>query len=214
MSRTLIVSDGHHRVALARQEGGAFIDAEVTRIRTSHELHPNVDILELVHTEQHRRLNERTHLHEVAPEGSIAFSRPTYYGELLRLIQAHAYELSEAHGEFVSLPEATGDWYPTSWLPAIEAIEASGLRCAYDFKTHGDLYLWTSQKLRELRTTNPGATWTDAAALLARVPVDRTHRRETVAARRKPLPPSENPAGASAAGSSRGPLAVPLFRTL
>ena len=187
------VNDGHHRVALARQEGGEYIDAEVTEIHTSHQLHPGVDILELVHTEQHRRLNERTRLDQVAPAESIEFSRPTYYGELLGLIQAHAYELSEARGEFVSLPEAARDWYTASWLPALDAIEATGLQRAYDFKTHGDLYLWTAQKLRELRTTNPDATWTEAATLLARVPVDRTHRRETVAARRKPLPTHRDP---------------------
>ena len=187
------VNDGHHRVALARQEGGAYIDAEVTAIETSHQLHPGVDILELVHTEQHRRLNERTRLDEVAGGAVIEFSRPAYYGELLGWIQAHAYELSDARREFVSLPEATRDWYETNWLPALEAIEATGLKRAYDFKTHGDLYLWTSQKLRELRTTNPAATWTEAAALLARVPVDRTHRRETVAARRKPLPAHRDP---------------------
>ncbi|MBA2631971.1 MAG: hypothetical protein H0U86_03035 [Chloroflexi bacterium] len=108
-------------------------------------------------------MNERTRLDEVAPGAVIEFSRPTYYGELLRLIQAHAYELSEARGEFVSLPEATRDWYSESWLSALEAIETTGLRRAYDFKTPGDLYLWTSQKLRELRTTDPRATWTDAA---------------------------------------------------
>jgi hypothetical protein len=182
------VSDGHHRVALARQQGGAYIDGDVTRIETSHMLHPGVDILELVHTEQHRRLNERTLLDEVAPDRVIEFSRPTYYGELVQLLQAHAYELSEARGEFVSLPDATRDWYEKSWLQALDAIEATGLKRAYDFKTDGDLYLWTSHKLRELRATNPRATWTDAAALLARVPVDRTHRKDTLAARRKPLP--------------------------
>jgi hypothetical protein len=150
------VNDGQHRVALTRQEGGAHIDAEVTAIQTSHALHPGVDILELVHTEQHRRLNERTRLDEIAPAGVIEFSRPNYYGELLALIQAHAYELGEARDEFVSLPEATRDWYAASWLPAIEAIEATGLKRAYDFKTYGDLYLWTTGKLRELRTTSRG----------------------------------------------------------
>jgi hypothetical protein len=182
------VNDGHHRVALARQDGGAYIDAEVTRIRTSHELHPEVDVLELVHTEQHHQLNERTRLDEVAPGALIEFSRPTYYGELLELIRAHAYELSEARGEFVPLTAAARDWYERSWLPALDVIESTGLKRAYDFKTDGDLYLWTSHKLRELRATDPRATWTDAAALLARHPVDRTHRRETLAARRKPLP--------------------------
>ena len=54
------VIDGHHRVALSRQIGAAFIDAEVTQIDTSHGLHPGVDVLELVHTDQHRRFSERT----------------------------------------------------------------------------------------------------------------------------------------------------------
>ena len=61
------VVDGHHRVALSRKEGAKFIDAEVTEIRTSHQLHPGVDILELVHTEQHRRFKEVTKLGKVAP---------------------------------------------------------------------------------------------------------------------------------------------------
>jgi len=40
---------------------------------------------------------------------------------------------------------------------------------------------------------DPRATRTDAAALLARHPVDRTHRREALAARRKPLPTHRDP---------------------
>jgi hypothetical protein len=182
------VIHGHHRVALSRQLGGAFIDAEVTQIDTSHRLHPGVDLLELVHTEQHRRFKERTRLKEVAPGAVIEFSRPTGYAELLRAIEAHAYALSESRGVFVALPEATGDWYTSSWLPALEAIESTGLRRAYDFKTDGDRYLWTYRTLQELRATNRAATWEDAAGALAGQPVQRSHRRETLAARRKPLP--------------------------
>ncbi|MDQ3871159.1 MAG: hypothetical protein M3301_06055 [Chloroflexota bacterium] len=182
------VIDGHHRVALSRELRSPFIDAEVTQIETSHRLHPGVDVLELVHTEQHRRFKERTRLKEVAPGAAIEFSRPTGYGELLQVIEAHAYELSESRGELVSLPEATRDWYTSSWLPALAAIESTGLRRAYDFKTDGDRYLWSYHKLQEMRATNPRATWEDAAAVLARQPVQRSHRRDTLAARRKPLP--------------------------
>jgi hypothetical protein len=182
------VVDGHHRVALSRELGGKFIDAEVTKIRTSHRLHTGVDILELVHTEQHRRFKERTGLKAAAPDAVIEFSRPTGYGELLQVIEAHAYALSETRGQLVTLPEATGDWYTTSWLPALAAIDATGLRRAYDFKTDGDRYLWTYQKLRELRATDRRATWEDAAGALARLPVQRSHRKETLATRRKPLP--------------------------
>jgi hypothetical protein len=182
------VVDGHHRVALTRQQGGRFIDAEVTALRTSHRLHPGVDILELVHTEQHRRFKERTDLDETAPGAVIEFSRPTGYGELLQVIEAHAYELSEARGALVSIPDATRDWYAASWLPAIAAIESSGLRQAYDFKTDGDRYLWTYRKFKELQAIDRATTWDDAASALAALPVQRSHRQETLAARRKPLP--------------------------
>jgi hypothetical protein len=184
------VVDGHHRVALSRRQGGAFIDAEVTKLRTSHRLHPGVDVLELIHTEQHRRFKERTKLKQVAPDAVIEFSRPMGYVELLQVIEAHAFELSEARGELVTLPEATRDWYATSWLPALEAIEATGMKRLYDFKTDGDRYLWTCQKLRELRATDGGAEWADAAGAIAKLPVQRRHRKETLAARRTPLPTS------------------------
>jgi hypothetical protein len=95
------VADGHHRVALARELGAEYVDADVTRIDTSHQLHAGVDVLELVHTEQHRRFKERTRLKDVAPGAVIEFSRPTGYRELLQVIEAHAYALSEARGVLV-----------------------------------------------------------------------------------------------------------------
>ncbi len=182
------VSDGHHRVALARRSKAEVIDAEVTRIRTSHRLHRGVDVLELVHTEQHRRFKERTRLQEAAPGARVEFSRPVGYGELLQIIEAHAYALSESQQRLVPMLEATRDWYATSWLPALDAIDESGLRGAYDFKTDGDRYLWAYRKLQELRATDARASWLDAASLLSRLPVQRQHRRDTLAARRTPLP--------------------------
>lgn len=184
------VVDGHHRVALARREHAAFIDAEVTLVRTSHRLHPGVDVLDLVHTEQHRRFKERTRLLEVAPAANVEFSRPVGYGELAQVIEAHAYAMSQAAGRLVPMADATRDWYETSWLPSLQAIESSGLKKAYDFKTDGDRYLWTYRKLQELRAAEAGASWLDAASILAREPVQATHRRATLASRRKPLPAS------------------------
>lgn len=184
------VIDGHHRVALSREQGGEFIDAEVISIQTSERLHPGVDFLELVHTEQHRIFKERTGLLVQNPDAMVLFSRPIAYAELLQVIRAHAYELSAARGELVPMPDATADWFATSWRPALEAIVATGLMRRFDFKTEGDLYLWANRKLGELRTMNPGATWNDAAMALSREPVTRAHRRDTLAQRRKPLPTS------------------------
>jgi hypothetical protein len=181
------VSDGHHRVALSRLLGGEFIDAEVTAIRTSNRLGPDVDFLQLIHTEQHRIFTERTGLLVARPDARIEVSRPIGYTELLAVVEAHAYELSRARGELVPIEEATADWYAQSWLPALEAVRTSGLDKRFDFKTDGDLYLWLGRKLQELRTTKRDATWADAAAALSREPVTRGHRNETLRQRRKPL---------------------------
>jgi hypothetical protein len=51
---TYFVVDGHHRVALAHELGMEYIDAEVTALTTSHALTPDVDVRQLIHTEQHR----------------------------------------------------------------------------------------------------------------------------------------------------------------
>lgn len=61
------VSDGHKRVAAARQMGMAAIDAEVIRLETGYEFPPGVDIRQLVHTEQHRLFMEQTGLELVRP---------------------------------------------------------------------------------------------------------------------------------------------------
>ncbi len=182
------VIDGHHRVALSRELGSEYIDAEVISIQTSEQLHPGVDFLELVHTEQHRIFQERTGLLVHNPDARILVSRPIGYAELLQAVEAHAYELSTRRGELVPMPDATADWYDTSWRPAIEAINASGLARRFDFKTEGDLYLWAHRRLREMRAVNPGATWTDVTAALMREPVTRAHRKETLRERRTPLP--------------------------
>jgi hypothetical protein len=182
------VIDGHHRVALARQLGSEFIDAEVTSIRTSNRLSPGVDFMDLIHTEQHRIFKERTGLLSVAPDAKIVFSRPIGYGELLQVVQAHAYELSATRGSLVSMPEATADWYATSFLPAVEAIHNHALARRFDYKTDADLYLWVNRKLNELRTSSPDATWTDAVEAASHEEVPRNHREVTLRQRRTPLP--------------------------
>jgi hypothetical protein len=182
------VSDGHHRVALTRADGGEFIDAEVTALRLSNQLHPGVDVLELVHTQQHDQFMTRTQLNESHPEMTIEFSRPIGYWELTDLIQAHGYTLSAGRGEFVPLPKAAMDWYDQCWLPAQAAISATSLRSKYDFKTPSDLYLWVHYKLRELRTIDAAAGWQAAADARAAEPVQKSHIEAARRERRTLLP--------------------------
>jgi hypothetical protein len=182
------VVDGHHRVALAHRLGMEYIDAEITAIRTSHAMTPDVDVRQLIHTEQHRIFKERSRLLVRHPEAKIEFSRPTGYGQLLDLVQAHAYEMSARAGELVPLEDATADWYESEYLPALAAVRDAELPEAYRHKTKGDIYLWVQDKRRELRTTNRNATWADAARAARREGVPRAEQRALMRERRPPLP--------------------------
>lgn len=182
------VIDGHHRVSLARELQMDYVDAEVTAVSLSHRLRPDVDVRQLIHTEQHRIFKERTGLLKRHPEAKIEFSRPIGYGLLLDLIRAHAYELSELRGALVPMEEATSDWYEGEYLPSLEAVRAAELPEAYEHKTQGDIYLWVQDKRRGLRTTNPNATWAEAAIAARREGVPRAEQRALKAERRSPLP--------------------------
>jgi hypothetical protein len=184
------VSDGHHRVALARAEGAEFIDAEVTALRLTNQITPDVDLLTLVHTEQHRQFMDRTELDKTRPSTQIEFSRPIGYWELKDLIEAHGYDMSGQRGEFVPLVEAAADWSDDCWTGAQSAIDATQLRRRYWFKTPADLYLWVHYKLRELRTIERHADWEDAARARDAEKVSREHEQVARRERRKPLPRS------------------------
>jgi hypothetical protein len=184
------VVDGHHRVGLARELGMEFIDAEITAVSISHQLTPDVDVRQLIHTEQHRLFKERTGLLVGHPNAMIEFSRPTGYGHLLDIVEAYAYEMSTRAGRLVPMPEATADWYESEWLPALQACRDSQLPDYYQHKTPGDLFLWVHGKRRELRTTNRDATWADAAIAARREGVSRGEQRALQRERRRPLPTS------------------------
>jgi hypothetical protein len=70
------VSDGHHRVALAHERGAEFLDAEFTRLHTNYALPPDVDVGQLVHTEQQRMLLDESGLARSRPDAVIEFARP------------------------------------------------------------------------------------------------------------------------------------------
>jgi hypothetical protein len=67
----------------------------------------------------------------------IVFSRSTGYGQLLDLVQAHAYEMSVRAGELVPLEDATADWYETEYLPALAAVHEAQPPEAYRHTTKG-----------------------------------------------------------------------------
>jgi hypothetical protein len=183
------VADGHHRVALAHERGAEFVDAEVTRLHTNYALPPDVDVAQLVHTEQQRLLMEESGLVRSRPEAVIEFARPRGYPELLEVIKAHGYDLARRLGALPAQEEVAADWYDNVYVPGVAAVNRAGLPAAYPFKTEADLFLWIYERRRDLRVFDRDADFDAAAAYAAREGVGRRDRRVIEQEKAKPLNP-------------------------
>jgi hypothetical protein len=144
------VVDGHHRVAIARQRGIEFIDAEITQLRSRYPLPEDADIGAIIMAEQQRRFMEESGLERARPEGRIEFSRPQGYIELLEHIKIHGFHLMMERGTPCSMEEIAGDWYDRVYLPTVEAIRRERLHELWPKATDADLFLWVGQRRREL----------------------------------------------------------------
>jgi hypothetical protein len=183
------VADGHHRVALAHQRGAEFLDADVTRLHTNYALPPDVDVAQLVHTEQQRLLLEESGLARSRPNAVIEFARPRGYPELLEVIKAHGYDLARRRGALPPQEEVAADWYDNVYVPGVAAVKRAALPAAYPFKTEADLFLWIYERRRDLRVFDRDADFDAAAAYAAREGVGRRDRRVIESEKAKPLEP-------------------------
>src|SRR4051794_17494500 len=132
---SFFVADGHHRVALARERKIEFVDAEITRLRTNYELGPDVDVAQLVHTEQQRIFGEESGLASARPDAVIEFSRPGGYPELLEIVKVHGYDLARSRGALPSRAGVAASWYDEEFLPGVAALRREQLPEKYDYKT-------------------------------------------------------------------------------
>jgi hypothetical protein len=185
------VEDGHHRVALARERGAAFIDAEVTRLSTNYEVGPDVDVCQLVHTEQQRLLMEESGLDRARPDAVIQFTLLDGYTQLRDIVKAHGYDLARRRGELPPEEDIGADFYDTVYVPGVEAARRAGLPEAYASwrSTDADLFLWLYQIRRDLRAHDPSVDFDTAAEHARHVNLGRRRKREHLRGRREPLPP-------------------------
>ena len=181
------VADGHHRVALAREREAAFIDAEVTRLQTNYEVGPDVDVCQLVHTEQQRMFLEESGLGRARPDALIEFSRPGGYPELLEIVKAHGYDLARRRDALPTREQVAADWHDTVYRPGVAALQREALPQMYAYKTDTDLFLWIYQRRRALRVTDTATDFADAARTARDQRVSRRFRRAFLREKGSPL---------------------------
>lgn len=185
------VSDGHHRVSLARERSADYIDAEVTRLQTNYAIGPDVDVRNLVHTEQQRMLLRDSGLALARPDAVIEFSRPGGYPELLELIKTYGYDLARRRGALPDPEQVAGGWYDEVYLPGVAAAREQSLPEVYHYKTDADLFLWVYQRRRSLRVVSPDADFASAARDARGQRVGRRFRRAFLREKSHPLPPRD-----------------------
>jgi hypothetical protein len=162
------VIDGNHRVALAKQKGAEFIDAEVTQIHTDIEIDENVDFEKIFYIEQARRFMQQSGLERSRPMARIDFTRPQRFVELLDVVKAHGYDLMMERGMVLEPHEIAADWYDRVYLPAVESIRWERLLELEVGSTEGDLFLWVLQRRREHDPQEGEQSLEDAARQAAR----------------------------------------------
>jgi hypothetical protein len=159
------VEDGHHRVALAREQGAEFIDADVTSLQTDYEISPDVDVCRLIHTEEQRWLLEETGLAAARPEATVQFTLLDGYTQLRDVVQAFGYRYCRACGELRPANEVAAQWYDSAYLPGLEAVRRADLPRLYAswHPTDADLFLWVYQLRRDLRAADHQTDFAAAA---------------------------------------------------
>src|SRR5918999_6075904 len=157
------VIDGHHRVALARQQRRELIDAEVIELTARWHLPADADPVELVHAEQERMFMAESGLAAVRPDLQIRFSRAVGYAQLLETIQVHGYGLLVDGQRQLDRSGIALDWYSRVYLPTIELVHDERLDEVCPDATDSDRFLWLYEQRRELAVEHGMQPHTDAA---------------------------------------------------
>jgi hypothetical protein len=105
---------------------------------------------------------DQSGLERARPEARIEFSRPQGYIELLEQIKIHGFHLMEERGTVLPMDEIAGDWYDNVYLPTVRAIKREGLWDLFPEATKADLFLWVTQRRRELFPERGGMGIDDA----------------------------------------------------
>jgi hypothetical protein len=160
------VVDGHHRVSVAREQGGKFIDAEVRECQTKVNITADIRPEDLEVLGEKVNFLDRTGIDHIRPKTSIKLTIPDGFDRMLEHIAVHRYFMGLDMQRDISEEESVAHWHDTVYQPIVRAIRRSGILKQFPGKTEGDLYLWILDRQRFLsqeghRLVTPGKAAAD-----------------------------------------------------
>jgi hypothetical protein len=116
------VSDGHHRVSVARALGRDRIEARVTEIRTRAPIGRDLGRQALARAADFSRFLERSGLHRIRPEARLVMAGLDRYDDLFAHILGHKYFLSLDQHRDVPFETAAASWYDNVFVPVAHLV--------------------------------------------------------------------------------------------
>jgi hypothetical protein len=194
IDRAYFVSDGHKRVAIARQVGREFIDARVSHCPSPYALTAEVEADAIERTAREGEFRRHSGLGDAVPGARFALTDISGYGELLLAVQGYAFDRVLASERPLSATEAGRLWYEEKYLPTV-AIGREAVGDLLEACSDADVFLMVHRHER----ASWGSTCDDAECIpdmiLAeqrrnaaddRSPIDRLLGRERRGARAAP----------------------------
>jgi len=139
------VSDGNHRVSVARARKQKTILARVVEVPTRVPINSNTSPDDLILKSGYAQFLEQTSLDRTCPAQHIELTRPGGYRSLLQHIEIHQFYMGLRSRRYPSLSQAATNWYHKVYSPVVERIQASGTLRHFPGRTEADLYLWIAE---------------------------------------------------------------------
>jgi nucleotide-binding universal stress UspA family protein len=164
IGQAYFVSDGNHRVSVAKQVGATTVEAYVVEVQTRVPLSASANFEELILKSEYADFLECTRLDASRPDADFTMTVPGEYEKLERQIEAHRQWLSAQSGVPVSFEDGAARWHDDVYLPAILTIRDRGILLDFPGRTETDLFLWVSEHRDELEQALGWSVRPDAAA--------------------------------------------------
>ncbi|MBL6983120.1 MAG: ParB N-terminal domain-containing protein, partial [Anaerolineales bacterium] len=164
------VSDGNHRVSVARQLDAKQIQAYVTEVKTRINITPDMQPDDLIIKAEQIEFLEITQLDRLQKGSDFTVTVPGKYPILLEHIEVHRYFMGIDENREITYDEAVEHWHDEVFCPIIQIIRERGILRHFPERTETDLYLWISRHRTKLEDALGWHIETEVAA------VDLEHR--------------------------------------
>ena len=136
------VSDGNHRVSVAREMGNSTIEAYVKEVSSKVPLDVDEAIDQLLIKAEYVEFLEQTQFDQLYPDSNLMVTVPGCYTAISQQIEAVHFARELNGDQPIPFSEAVKYWYDNIYYPIVGTIREQEILKGYPGRTETDLFLW------------------------------------------------------------------------